>query len=249
METKRGAFPRFYFLSNEDLLEIIGQAREPGPINKHIKKLFEGIYELGYDENGKGNNKTYTITSLKSSDEEIIDLPSTPKPVPVDQRVEGWLNKLIKAMQEALRRGFYKFGNESGQLLKKMGEADKMWSAIARSIGQILITSSQMQWTQDVENALKNMDNSTQGANSIKKIRTMYRKKIDTYVEIITKRPKMHRKERKKIETLVIIDEHNREVIEKINALKVSTVNHFEWQQQLRFKKANGEEQNEQLFI
>lgn len=59
----------------------------------------------------------------------------------------------------------------------------------------------------------------------------------------------MHRKERKKIETLVIIDEHNREVIEKINALKVSTVNHFEWQQQLRFKKANGEEQNEQLFI
>lgn len=118
-----------------------------------------------------------------------------------------------------------------------------MWNAIQRSVGQILIASSQMQWTLDVEGALKNMDNSTQGANSIKKIRTIYRKKIDTYIEIITKRPKMHRKERKKIETLVIIDEHNREVIEKINLLKVNSVSHFEWQQQLRFKRAPGDEQ------
>ena len=46
LAAKRAQFPRFYFLSNEDLLEIIGQAMDPVQINKHIKKIYEGIYKI-----------------------------------------------------------------------------------------------------------------------------------------------------------------------------------------------------------
>jgi dynein heavy chain len=54
LEGKRGLFPRFYFLSNDDLLEIIGQAKEPEPIQKHIKKIFEGTHSLGIETSGRG---------------------------------------------------------------------------------------------------------------------------------------------------------------------------------------------------
>ena len=49
LASKRCLFPRFFFLSNEDLLEIIGQAKNPVAINKHIKKIYEGIDRIETD--------------------------------------------------------------------------------------------------------------------------------------------------------------------------------------------------------
>ena len=43
LETKRHAFPRFYFISNDDLLEILANAKKPELIQQHIRKLFENI--------------------------------------------------------------------------------------------------------------------------------------------------------------------------------------------------------------
>ena len=46
LETKRHVFPRFYFISNEDLLEILANSRKPEMIQPHLKKLFSSILSL-----------------------------------------------------------------------------------------------------------------------------------------------------------------------------------------------------------
>lgn len=43
LERERASFPRFYFVGDEDLLEIIGNSKNIPRLQKHFKKMFAGV--------------------------------------------------------------------------------------------------------------------------------------------------------------------------------------------------------------
>jgi dynein heavy chain 2, cytosolic len=93
LEEKRQKFSRFYFIGDEDLLEILGQSKNPTIIQLHLKKLFAGIHKVDF---GKNNTE---IKAMISSVGEYVPLSSA---VVVQDDVEIWLGDLEKVMRTTL---------------------------------------------------------------------------------------------------------------------------------------------------
>jgi dynein heavy chain len=128
LETKRMAFPRFYFVSDDDLLEILGQSKYPVAVQKHIKKCFEGIKSLELIP-PTGPTKSYEAVVMNSPDGEIAPFAEN---ITIDGAVEVWLNQV----EIAMRRGIGKLLHIAIQGFK--GKKEK-W--IKDTIGQLLITT------------------------------------------------------------------------------------------------------------
>lgn len=56
LEQKRKLFPRFYFLSNDDLLDILANSQDTLIIQKHTKKMFEAVFRLFFKDTDDDGN-------------------------------------------------------------------------------------------------------------------------------------------------------------------------------------------------
>jgi dynein heavy chain len=72
LETKRQSFPRFYFLSNDDLLEILGQAKDPNAIQPHLKKCFDNLTRLEIGLSGTDGRRQNEAIGMHSADGEYV---------------------------------------------------------------------------------------------------------------------------------------------------------------------------------
>ena len=75
LETKRLFFPRFYFVSSADLLDILSIGNQPKLVIKHLTKLFDSIAKLNLITN-PDNEMTALGMYAKDGEYVVFDEPS-----------------------------------------------------------------------------------------------------------------------------------------------------------------------------
>jgi len=214
LETKRMAFPRFYFLSNDELLEILAQTKNVQAVQPHMSKCFDGIKSLDFGP----DPKSVDIFAMMSPEGESVGLGKNLK---ARGNVEQWLGAVEAAMIVALK----KQGKDS--YLSYPEEQRTEW--VLKQPAQIVIMVSQIYWCRGVIDALDSGTPVEQMALWLEHNRGDLK---DMTVVVRGELSKLHRKI---IAALITIDVHARDIVEELHTENVVSTSDFNWQMQLRY--------------
>ena len=219
LETKRLAFPRFYFVSSSDLLDILSNGTNPLAVCKHLEKLFDNLSDMKFDE--KNGNITKMANMMISQQGERV--PMVEK-CDCEGQVEIWLNRVLSAMVETVR---YQLGESITSYEDKPRE---QW--LFDFPAQVALAATQIWWTTDVSMAFGRLEEGYETA-----MKDYSKKQVQQLNALITQLlTELTSGDRQKIMTICTIDVHARDVVHKLIAQKTDNANAFLWQSQLRHR-------------
>lgn len=216
LETKRLFYPRFYFISSTDLLDILSNGNDPIAVGKHLTKLYDSIKRLQY----VGNNRYALGMHSKEHDEFVTFLSDCD----CSGRVEGWLNKVTQVMRSTLHALFAKSVEVYDEKPREMWVFD--WPA------QVALCITQIYWSIEVNECFQKIDEGFENA-----LKDYQRKQIAQLNALITLLlGELSSGDRQKVMTICTIDVHSRDVVAKMITQKVLNASAFQWQSQLRHR-------------
>lgn len=211
LEQKRLFFPRFFFLSNDEMLEILSETKDPLRVQPHLNKCFEGINRLNFNE----SLDALSMISVEREEVQFLEKVSTSA---ARGSVEKWLSQVEDQMLSSVKR----VTSNSFDLYAQTERVE--W--ITKWPGMVVLAVSQIYWAMDIESRLDK--------GTLKQyFESLQQQLIDTVALIRSKT--ITNIERITVKALIVIDVHAKDVVEDLVKCGVKSMNDFQWMRQLRY--------------
>jgi dynein heavy chain len=214
LNNKRSAFPRFYFLANDELLAILSKSTELHLVQKYMFKCFEGVSALLI-------NDVPRITGLLSFEGEAVHFRDhvdfLHEETQVPRNVETWLKDVEKTMFKTMRELLEECYQDS--MVTPRFEWLQLWPS------QLVHSVNLAVWTARTSVAIQD--------GLLQALWTAEQQSLNSLVEIVRQESKPLA--RKTMGTAVVLDVHKQDVLESLVLSKVIKPSDFEWQAQLRY--------------
>uniref|UniRef100_A0A3B3UDD1 Dynein axonemal heavy chain 11 n=1 Tax=Poecilia latipinna TaxID=48699 RepID=A0A3B3UDD1_9TELE len=225
LETKRLTFPRFYFVSASDLLEIVSKGTQPKQVTRHLLKLFDNIADLRFKDSdetgGEDDDGVAVAIGMYSREREYV---SFSEPCICEGQAECWLNALESSMRCTVR--------------KEIQEAVGAYEDKPRDQwlfdypAQVSLTGSQVWWATDVGIAFERVEEGFETA--LKDYNKKQITQLNSLIHMLL--GDLSPGDRQKIMTICTIDVHARDVVGSLITQKVTNGQAFAWLSQLRHR-------------
>ncbi|KAL0235780.1 hypothetical protein GEMRC1_002362 [Eukaryota sp. GEM-RC1] len=222
LESKRAVFARFYFLSDDDLLKILSQTKDPTAVQPHLKKCYENIHKLRFE--GSDN----LMTAMFSAENECIEFVSPIKPTLL---VENWMCDIENMMRSSVR-------NQIEIALKSYFELPRTeW--VRKFAGQVVLAVDMIVWTMEVEDAIEK--------NELPQLLEKLGKQLTDITFLV--RGDLSVLDTLTLGALITLDVHARDVVKNLIECDVSNKGDFEWLSQLRYYWRPDDKDKDNVFV
>ena len=218
LDSKRKAFPRFYFVSVNDLLDILSNGDSPMKVNKHSTKIFQAVEAFNMEDSGDRPS----VLGMKSGIG--VESVTLVEPLKLMGKVENYLQDIIDGIVNTMQAITTKSFDNHG----KMERND--W--IKKDPAQITILVNNVLSSAKVETCFKKISD---GSN-VNALKDEFKVSVSMLTGLITMvQGELTKQDRQKIMCLITLDTHTRDIIDKLDVENVKKVDAFQWQSQLKF--------------
>uniref|UniRef100_A0A8B9E0C3 DYH9 protein n=1 Tax=Anser cygnoides TaxID=8845 RepID=A0A8B9E0C3_ANSCY len=227
LDMKRLAFPRFYFISSADLLDILSNGTNPQLVQRHLSKLFDNLAKMKFQLDSE-QKPTKIGLGMYSREQEYV---SFSEHCDCNGQVEVWLNHVLDSMRATVR-------DEMTEAVSAYEEKPReQW--LFDYPAQVALSCTQIWWTTEVGIAFARVEEGYE--NAMKEYHKKQVTQLNTLVTMLI--GQLSKGDRQKIMTICTIDVHARDVVAKMIAQKVCVDNAqaFVWLSQLRHRWSDEE--------
>lgn len=227
LEGKKAQFPRFYFVADQALVEILSNGNNPRKVDEYLADCFDGVKSMNLKPQDPSDKTPMQGRGLLAKDGEYVPFDT---PFTCIVPVENYLTGLEAKMQSTLADITIK-AHETTEDWVDPDPKKQRENWLEGYCAQIALLATQIMWTEETARAFEDLESGSEGAmkDNLNVIRGRITKLIDRVRTDLTQEVRV------KIITIITIDVHSRDVVEKFVDQKIQSAEHFLWQSQLKF--------------